>query len=255
MPPKEAYIKTKQKTKRRKNIMKKLLTAILVIAMIASIATVAAFADYEPLTITAGEVTVEEGATEAIVPVTITGVPEDLGISSITITVKAAGTTITAIEGKLGGNNVPGDPGESVSFMWADISKGAKTATVDFADVKVAIPADAKAGDEIVVEIITSDDPDNYLSFEEVDGDTVGFGAVGVNGKITITEKGDDSTDTEPVTEPVSETGTAKVTESDTAKADDGKKAPQTGDVAIIVVAAMIVALGTAIVVKKVNVK
>ena len=230
--------------------MKKVLTAILLVAMIASIASVAAFADYAPLTISAGAIEVEEGATEAIVPVTIANT-NALGISSVTVTVKAAGTTITAIDAAdlTAGNWIVSDlPAEEATVMWADISKGTMASSINFASVKVAIPADAKVGDTIAVEIIVSEDPDNYVSFEEVDGDTVGYGATAVNGSITIVEKAvpiDDNTTT------TTDTDTAPAT-TDT---KDGKKAPQTGDAAIIVVAAMIVALGTAIVVKKVNVK
>ena len=250
--------------------MKKLLTAILVVAMIASIAAVASFADYDPLTITAGTVEVEEGATEAIVPITISGIPTELGISSITVTVKAEGTTLS-LEGKLAGQNVAGDPAESVSLMWADVSKGCKEAEVLFAEATVAIPEGAKAGDEITVEVLVSDDPDNYLSFEEVDGDTVGFGATGVNGKITVVEakpvdsgsgsgSDSDSDSDSAIVEPIGsedQSGEASETEAAGTEGENkgGKTSPQTSDVAIIVVVAMVVALGTAIVVKKVNVK
>jgi hypothetical protein len=249
--------------------MKKVLTAILLVAMIASIASVAAFADYTPLTITAGAVEVEEGATEAVVPVTVENA-NALGISSITVTVKAAGASITAVDAAdlASGNWIVSDlPAEDATVMWADIAKGTHDAKVTFANVKVAIPADAKAGDKIDVQVIVSEDADNYVSFDEVDDDTVGYGATGVAGSITIVEKAapadSESKPADSESKPADESKAdeSKVDESkaDETKADDkkddGKKAPQTGDVAIIVVAAMIVALGTAIVVKKVNVK
>jgi hypothetical protein len=245
--------------------MKKVLTAILLVAMIASIASVAAFADYTPLTITAGAVTVEEGATEAVVPVTVENA-NALGISSITVTVKAAGASITAVDAAdlASGNWIVSDlPAEDATVMWADIAKGTHDAKVTFANVKVAIPADAKAGDKIDVQVIVSEDADNYVSFDEVDDDTVGYGATGVAGSITITEKAAAPVETEPDETKPDETKPDETKPDETKapetkaddKKDDGKKAPQTGDVAIIVVAAMIVALGTAIVVKKVNVK
>jgi len=266
--------------------MKKILTAILVIAMIASIACVAASAD-DALVITAGEVEAAPGTT-ATFEVTISNIGE-LGMGSFLYTAKVEGLTIAKITPAISyGTNQAGEaPAEEVALMWADASKGVKDAEVVVASYEVEIPADAAIGTEYVITITPDDDPDNFLSFENdpQTGEQAGLGGTGVNGKITVvepaTDTSDTDTDTQPITEPVgtepvgtepdesgnnnesqdsgeatgSEAAGSEKEGSDTEKKDDGKKAPQTGDVAIIVVAAMIVALGTAIVVKKVSVK
>ena len=203
--------------------------------------------DRDPLIITAGNVTVTADAKEAIVPVTISAIDPALGISSVLVTVKAVGATIKSIDQAdlTGGNWVVGDLAESGTVMWADTAKGTMEPSVVFANVTVALPDGIAVGDSFEVKIIVSNDPANYISFVEVDDDTVAYGAKGVAGSITVVDaEAEETTD-----------GATTVADSTTAPADDGKKAPQTGDVAIIVVAAMIVALGTAIVVKKVNVK
>jgi len=245
--------------------MKKLLTAILVVAMIASIASVAAFAaEYQPVTLTAEAVTVEEGATEAVVPVKVSN-PNSLGLSAVMVTAKVEGTEITSavVPSALGGSDEESEvPAAEVRVLWANTKTGCPDAEFVIAEFTVAIPEGAKAGDVITVEVVASDDVDNYQSFDvdpDLD-DTVGYGATAVNGSITITEKAADPTEpvdseTEPTGSETEPAGTETKGADETKKADDGKKAPQTGDVAIIVVAAMIVALGTAIVVKKVNVK
>lgn len=248
--------------------MKKLLTAILVVAMIATLAVVS-FADGDnKLVITAGSVEVKEGATSVEVPITITNIKADLGISSVLVSVKVAAGKITDIAQAdlTAGNWVVNvtEAGDEASVMWAEINKGCTTDGVVFGKAIVELPADAKAGDEIAVQIIVSDDDGNYVSFEEVDGDTLELGATGVDGKITVVadatpidQPSDDSSDKgSEIVEPIDgsdDSGKASETESDTSKQPE--KATQTGDVAIIVVVAMVVALGTAIVVKKVNVK
>lgn len=244
--------------------MKKLFTAILLVAMIASIASVAAFAaDYQPVTVSADNITVEEGATEAVVTVKVAN-PNALGLSTVLATVKVEGTQVTAVKGLLVGQNQPNDlPADEARLLWADTATGTHDAEFAFAEFTVAIPEGAKVGDVLTVEVIVSDDEDNYQSFDnDADlGDTVGYGATAVNGSITIVEKAVDP-EPQPQPQPGPVDGSDKPAESVSDKpeeskkaAEGGKKAPQTGDVAIIVVAAMVVALGTAIVVKKVNVK
>lgn len=238
--------------------MKKLFTAILLVAMIASIASVAAFAeDYQPVAISGEAATVEEGATEATIKVSIANPQGDtLGLGSAFVSITAPeGCQVTAVKANVPGKTQVGDlPADSVNVLWVDPDDGAKGANVDFLDVTITLPEGAKVGDVLDVVLTASDDPDNYVSLVEVEGDTPGFGATATNGSVTIVEKkvepvpGPETTDSDTVT-------TAPKADETTKKADEGKKAPQTGDVAIIVVAAMIVALGTAIVVKKVNVK
>lgn len=263
--------------------MKKILTAILVIAMIASIACVAASAD-DAVVLTAGEVEAAPGTT-AIVEVTLTNVHE-LGVGSFLYTIKVEGLTISKGNGDLKGTYQFGDFGtEENTVMWAYTESVIEEGTV-VASYEIEIPADAAIGTEYVVTITPDDDPDNFLTVgdDAQTGEPLGLGGTGVNGKITVVEATTNTSDTD--TQPADPTDTVDTADtadtadtgnnnesqdsgeatgseaagsedagSDTEKPDDGKKAPQTGDIAIIVVAAMIVALGTAIVVKKVNVK
>ena len=291
-------------TIKEKNIMKKLLAAILVISMIASLAVVFSFAEddttvaddttaaaedktigadenpgeiptigatdadgsasdageRDPLTISAGEVTAEIGATEVVVPITVSGIDAILGIGSVLVTVKVEGATIKEIAQAdlTTGNWEVGALTDSGTVLWADITTGSKAPSVVFANVTVTLPAELKVDDKLDVQVLVDKDPAMYLSLEEQDGDVVAYGAKAVAGSITIVDKPVETesqtlapvvTDTD-VVEPVSETAAAT-----TAAENDGKHAPQTGDAAIIVVAVMIVALGTAVVVKKVSAK
>ena len=139
---------------------------------------------YNPITITAGDVTVNSGA-KAVVPLMVYN-PNDLGLCSITVSVRARGCVIDSIESKVGGQFFTGDPDESCGMMWEDINTGVFAQEFLFAAVHISIPSSMSVGDTITVEVIVSDNPDNYLSFDEADGDTVGYGAVGVNGTVTI---------------------------------------------------------------------
>lgn len=250
--------------------MKKLLTVVLAIAMIASIACVAAFAEGEELnkvTIKAGDVEIAEGATEIQVPIIIE-YTHDNGFAAMKINnveiegatfkekVKAEGIFAYAL----------GDGAEMLAVANIDdnanmisIPSGTTVATYTF-----TLAEAAKAGDEFTV-VITPGTSDEFCDATE---DANNLEPVVAEGKITVVAATTEApvTTEEPTPDtsaPVSDSDTSKGDDTskkddDTSKKDDDKKpnpAPSTGDAAIVVVAAMIVALGTAIVVKKVNVK
>lgn len=270
--------------------MKKILSAILVIAMIASFATVAAFAATAPVTLTAPEIEVKEGETSATFKIVVSGIDTTLGLGAAkgTVAVKdAEGNALTITTLKKGFKALPGQfvgSAANGTFMWTDLDgvlndeETAFEPSFDLAEITVAIPEGAAAGTVYTIEVTRDPSDANYLTVKIPDGETqtAALGATTVNGSITV--KGEEVVTQAPTDKPVDTevpidsekpVDTNKPAENpDTNKggeateapatekpAEDGKTAPQTGDAMIIVAIAMVVALGTAIVVKKVNVK
>ena len=187
--------------------MKKLLIAILVVSIIASLAVVYAFADdavvpegdgitasdpgqHDPITIEALDVEAEEGATEVEVPVVVSDIDPEIGISAIIASFEVEGAEIKADGVKVG--DLPGDNLVIAQFedndvvYWADAA-GIKNDTVQFVTLTVSIPEDAKVGDVYTVKVSVNQDADMYLSVENGDdGNRISYGAVGVSGTITV---------------------------------------------------------------------
>lgn len=251
--------------------MKKFLSAILVVLMVASVASVAAFAA-DGAAIHVADVEVELGTTEVVVPINVENMPEG-GITSAKIFVSydekltVAETILDTVQFT---NNATWSPKDATPLTWLYIhGTAAQTNDGMLCAVKFALPADAAVGDtyEVSVELSAED-------IFDMDEKEVAFEAI--NGSITVVEPTTASETTEapdteaPDTEAPDDTKAddtkADDTKADDTKADDTKapaatdkpadnKAPATGDMVFVVLAVMVVALGAAIVVKKVNVK
>ena len=231
--------------------MKKLVTALLAVMMIASLASLAAFADGEKTAFHVMDTTVEEGATEVTVTVNIENTPA-AGITGAkwfinydeALTLKKAEKGTFTAEGQFGtSQNLTDKP---YSFLWA---LGTDVVKVDgsLCTVTFTLPEGAKAGDAYSVSVTYSEDDTLDMNLESYKGFTM------INGTISVVEKSvpSDTTTEAPKDDPTTEAPKADDT---TKKADDNKSAA-TGDMIAVVAAVMVVALGAAIVVKKVNVK
>ena len=231
--------------------MKKLVTALLAVMMIASLASLAAFADGEKTAFHVMDTTVEEGATEVTVTVNIENTPA-AGITGAkwfinydeALTLKKAEKGTFTAEGQFGtSQNLTDKP---YSFLWA---LGTDVVKVDgsLCTVTFTLPEGAKAGDAYSVSVTYSEDDTLDMNLESYKGFTM------INGTISVVEKSvpSDTATEAPKDDPTTEAPKADDT---TKKADDNKSAA-TGDMIAVVAAVMVVALGAAIVVKKVNVK
>ena len=239
--------------------MKKLVTALLAVMMIASLASLAAFADGEKTAFHVMDTTVEEGATEVTVTVNIENTPA-AGITGAkwfinydeALTLKKAEKGTFTAEGQFGtSQNLTDKP---YSFLWA---LGTDVVKVDgsLCTVTFTLPEGAKAGDTYSVSVTYSEADTLDMNLESYKGFTM------INGTISVVEKSVPS-DTTAKAEPTDATAkaeptdtTAKAEPTDTTKKADDNKSAATGDMIAVVVAVMVVALGAAIVVKKVNVK
>ncbi len=244
--------------------MKKLVTALLAVMMIASLASLAAFAD-GATAFHVMDTTVEEGATEVTVTVNVENTPA-AGITGAkwfinydeALTLKKAEKGTFTAEGQFGtSQNLTDKP---YSFLWA---LGIDAVKVDgsLCTVTFTLPEGAKAGDTYSVSVTYSEDDTLDMNLESYKGFTM------INGTISVVEKSvpSDTTTEAPKDDPTTETpkaddttkkadDTTKKADDTTKKADDNKSAA-TGDMIAVVAAVMVVALGAAIVVKKVNVK
>ena len=244
--------------------MKKLVTALLAVMMIASLASLAAFAD-GATAFHVMDTTVEEGATEVTVTVNIENTPA-AGITGAkwfinydeALTLKKAEKGTFTAEGQFGtSQNLTDKP---YSFLWA---LGIDAVKVDgsLCTVTFTLPEGAKAGDTYSVSVTYSEDDTLDMNLESYKGFTM------INGTISVVEKSvpSDTTTEAPKDDPTTEApnaddttkkadDTTKKADDTTKKADDNKSAA-TGDMIAVVAAVMVVALGAAIVVKKVNVK
>ena len=238
--------------------MKKLVTALLAVMMIASLASLAAFADGEKTAFHVMDTTVEEGATEVTVTVNIENTPA-AGITGAkwfinydeALTLKKAEKGTFTAEGQFGtSQNLTDKP---YSFLWA---LGTDAVKVDgsLCTVTFTLPEGAKAGDTYSVSVTYSEDDTLDMNLESYKGFTM------INGTISVVEKSvpSDTTTEAPKDDPTTEApkadDTTKKADDTTKKADDNESAA-TGDMIAVVAAVMVVALGAAIVVKKVNVK
>ena len=244
--------------------MKKLVTALLAVMMIASLASLAAFADGEKTAFHVMDTTVEEGATEVTVTVNIENTPA-AGITGAkwfinydeALTLKKAEKGTFTAEGQFGtSQNLTDKP---YSFLWA-LGTAAVTEDGSLCTVTFTLPEGAKVGDTYKVSVTYSADDTLDMNLESYKGFTM------IDGTISVVAKAEPSdttakaepTDTTAKAEPTDTTkkadDTTKKADDTTKKADDNKSAA-TGDMIAVVVAVMVVALGAAIVVKKVNVK
>lgn len=254
--------------------MKKILSAVLVVLMIASMASVAAFAaDAPTLTVSSAEVAV--GTTEVKVdiilsnnPGEVTSVAFDLdypeGVAPVLSEDTDAASGLhylsTSAEGALFSSlpvwSLEGT--KPVKFIGAEALKAVKDDGL-VASINFSIPADAKVGDTF--EITIAADKANCT-----DGQSEEIEFATVNGIITVVEATSETessatetsaTDTSATDTSATDTSATDTSASDTesTKAPDAPVAPPTGDMVFVVLAVMVVALGAAIVVKKVNVK
>ena len=243
--------------------MKKLVTALLAVMMIASLASLAAFADGEKTAFHVMDTTVEEGATEVTVTVNIENTPA-AGITGAkwfinydeALTLKKAEKGTFTADGQFGtSQNLTDKP---YSFLWA---LGTDVVKVDgsLCTVTFALPEGAKAGDTYSVSVTYSEADTLDMNLESYKGFTM------INGTISVVEKSVPSGTTteapapgsteEPKPQEPTATATAEPKADDTTKKADDNKSAATGDMIAVVAAVMVVALGAAIVVKKVNVK
>ena len=235
--------------------MKKLVTALLAVMMIASLASLAAFAD-GATAFHVMDTTVEEGATEVTVTVNVENTPA-AGITGAkwfisydeALTLKAAAKGTFTAEGQFGtSQNLTDKP---YSFLWA---LGTDAVKVDgsLCTVTFTLPEGAKAGDTYKVSVTYSADDTLDMNLESYKDITM------IDGTISVVAKAEPSDTTTEAPKPDDTTkmadDTTKKADDTTKKADDNKSAA-TGDMIAVVAAVMVVALGAAIVVKKVNVK
>ena len=242
--------------------MKKLVTALLAVMMIASLASLAAFAD-GATAFHVMDTTVEEGATEVTVTVNVENTPA-AGITGAkwfinydeALTLKKAEKGTFTAEGHFGTSQKLTD--KPYSFLWA---LGTDAVKVDgsLCTVTFTLPEGAKAGDTYKVSVTYSADDTLDMNLESYKDITMIDGTISVVAKAepsdTTTEapKPDDTTKMPDDTTKKADDTTKKADDT-TKKADDTKSAA-TGDMIAVVAAVMVVALGAAIVVKKVNVK
>ena len=242
--------------------MKKLVTALLAVMMIASLASLAAFAD-GATAFHVMDTTVEEGATEVTVTVNVENTPA-AGITGAkwfinydeALTLKKAEKGTFTAEGQFGTSQKLTD--KPYSFLWA---LGTDAVKVDgsLCTVTFTLPEGAKAGDTYKVSVTYSADDTLDMNLESYKDITMIDGTISVVAKAepsdTTTEapKPDDTTKKADDTTKKAD-DTTKKADDNTKKADDNKTAA-TGDMIAVVAAVMVVALGAAIVVKKVNVK
>ena len=228
--------------------MKKLVTALLAVMMIASLASLAAFAD-GATAFHVMDTTVEEGATEVTVTVNVENTPA-AGITGAkwfinydeALTLKKAEKGTFTAEGQFGTSQKLTD--KPYSFLWA---LGIDAVKVDgsLCTVTFTLPEGAKAGDTYKVSVTYSADDTLDMNLESYKDITM------IDGTISVVAKAEPSDTTTEAPKP---DDTTKMPDDTTKKADDNKSAA-TGDMIAVVAAVMVVALGAAIVVKKVNVK
>ena len=242
--------------------MKKLVTALLAVMMIASLASLAAFAD-GATAFHVMDTTVEEGATEVTVTVNVENTPA-AGITGAkwfinydeALTLKKAEKGTFTAEGQFGTSQKLTD--KPYSFLWA---LGIDAVKVDgsLCTVTFTLPEGAKAGDTYKVSVTYSADDTLDMNLESYKDITM------IDGTISVVAKAEPS---DPTTEAPKPDDTTKMPDDTTKKADDttkkaddttkkadDNKSAATGDMIAVVAAVMVVALGAAIVVKKVNVK
>lgn len=169
--------------------MKKLLTVILAIAMITSIASVAAFAEEKELNkvnIRAIDVAVKEGTKTVDVEIVAEYAGND-GLASFTFAVEAMnGASVTKL---VAGDAITGNKmvHENVIVGFAEMDSTGSFTSIPSGTVlavaTISLPEGTKIGDEFTVVIDPSDDSGN---FSDATPDFKPQEGVGVNGKITV---------------------------------------------------------------------
>lgn len=246
--------------------MKKILSVLCVVAMIASFACIGASAADTAATFSVVAANPVEGATEFTADVVAT-LPEGGDVTQLGVLVTVPeGLTLKSCEQAVSfGSFVTSETTDTNPYMILWVSG---TKSLPAGDTAIATMTFEIAGGAVVdtaYEIKVELEPDNLPA--SVAGDEYAAEAIAlVNANVVVEAKAVETTpiatETEPATEeaPATDATEAPVaSESATeAPATTKPQAPQTGDNATmmyVVVAVMVVALGAAVVAKKVNVK
>lgn len=248
--------------------MKKILSVLCAVVMIASLACLSAFADDAKATITLSAQPVEVGATQLAVDInydiadgiTVVGATFNFEYNADVMGVNAD-LTGAKTNKPAGGFYTWSQYATENPYMlvWANLEgvEGAGSFGTLYFDLKEA----AVEGAEYTVTLVI----DAVVDVNDVDmtADTVGENASAVAAaattaapETTVAPATDAETTVAPATDAKTDAKTEAATTTvapATTKAPD--KATQTGDMMFVVVAVMVVALGAAVVVKKVNVK
>ena len=179
----------------KRRFLASVLAAVMILSMFAVVLVSAASTK---TLISAGDVTVTHGATEAEVVVSVSNVPAS-GLASTRFAVKVEGASITdGVEAASLRNDNPegsdfkgsvviGPTDKSaengVNFMTIDMS-GSLNDDTDLVVFKVKLPADAACGTEFPVKIILSDDPEDFNTV--VNGKPSNVDVEAQDGKIVI---------------------------------------------------------------------
>lgn len=168
--------------------MKKIMTALLAVIMIAGTVSIAAFADVKPITLKAPTVGASAGASVEIA-ITVNDVGAE-GLRAARFEVKADnGLEITAKKLNPGGKKESLDvvKGSVVRFLWIAEKENQYLKSGDvLATITVKVPASAKKGDSFDIIITPSDDPGDFFGGDNFAIDDPEYGAVAQNGKITV---------------------------------------------------------------------
>lgn len=185
--------------------MKKLLSIVLAIAMIASIASVSAFAaDLNKIYIKAQSVEFQTGATTVDVPIVVE-YAGDKGLLGLVFTVSGeGGATLTKVTK---GANLPGyneigsiKNGESVVCMVFGADKDSSVASgTTVAIATFEIPADANEDSTYSAVIVSSDDPANFCDIELNNQEGVGVNGTIKSGSMPGDVNGDKSLDAKDI--------------------------------------------------------
>lgn len=234
--------------------MKRIFAVLLAVVVLSSMAVIATSAAGATLTVDAVEVV--EGTTEAVVNVVLS---ENAKITSLKADVAYDDTKITLTSIKKGdvvkeyGGQYVNSETISVNpqvIYWViateDTEMGGSVATMTF-----KLPEDAKAGDKFDLTLKVYAEDTKNVAKEEVAVEAIS-GSISVVAKTEAPTEAPTETEA-PTAAPTEAPKTEAPTEAPTSKAPN--KNPQTADMAVIAFAVMVVALGTAVVVKKVSAK
>ena len=145
------------------------------------------------LVIKAPIVTVSEGTDSVEIEVVADNISSSLGICTVLYGFDTEnGALITSAKAMLSGSSQfqPSSlPADHILHLWAGTGSNAVySGPVVLARFTVSLPSDIKNGDEFELWITKSEDEDNYLSAAEVNGDQLGLGCVGLNGRIIVVQ-------------------------------------------------------------------
>ena len=139
-----------------------------------------------PITVRAEDVEAKLGDAEVKFGVYLENVP-GIGASSALVNVKVEGAEFTSVElnEELSGYLVGGALTDAVTFMWTDVDSGMRSDS-RVVTCKLKLPEGAKKGDKYTIVVTVDAAPENFISFDEVDGAPAALGAVAKNGSITV---------------------------------------------------------------------